>query len=334
MRYPVGKDRDEYLKKWYIASGFNERRSATYLHEGIDLNRIEGGDSDLSEPIYAVADYVLRYYHVTKHVNQNAYGIHFVYEIQTSAGPRWIHCEHVQANPPILSKQSGKEGDVIAYVGKTGTAVAHLHLAVYKVDPAAIGGIDVVVGDVATLNDWWIDPVKFFDQLAAGGNMSTMYKGLDLTNQDSMKVAVDVWDEVINKQLYLKKSEVFARYEVASLEELDAKIAGLKSRATDLGNQLGKLQAEVDNKLEIISRLQSELLTAQTDNKTLYTRLDDAAKTIEQLGKDKGTLAIEVAQLKQQIETLKQAPAEGSVTITLADLIKLILNQKLTIKRG
>ncbi len=44
-------------------------------------------------------------------------------------------------------------------------------------------------------------------QPASGGSMS-IYKGLDLTNQDSMKVAVDVFDDVVNKKLYVKQADV------------------------------------------------------------------------------------------------------------------------------
>lgn len=110
-------------------------------------------------------------------------------------------------------------------------------------------------------------------------------------------------------------------------------IRGLRSRITDLTNQLGTAQAEVTNKEEIISRLNTSLLQKDDEIKTLDDKLNLAAETITQLGKDKGNLAIEVEQLKIQVETLKQAQAEGSVTITLSDLFKLIWNQKITIKR-
>jgi len=42
--------------------------------------------------------------------------------------------------------------------------------------------------------------------------MSNIYKGLDLSNPESMKVAVDVWDEVVNQKLYIKKAEVDKNY--------------------------------------------------------------------------------------------------------------------------
>lgn len=164
--------------------------------------------------------------------------------------------------------------------------------------------------------------------------MATMYKGLDLTNQESMKVAVDIWDEVINKKLYVKLSDIQERFGVPDLDGLATKLSGKDSRITDLTNQLGTAQAEVKNKEEIISRRDAELLTAHADVKALLDRVEEAAKTIERLGKDKGNLAIEVEQLKIQVETLKAAQTQGELTITLKELFLLLWNQKITIKKG
>lgn len=107
-------------------------------------------------------------------------------------------------------------------------------------------------------------------------------------------------------------------------------IRGLRARITDLTNQLGISQAEVKNKEEIISRRELELLNCQNDVKALLDRIEEAAKTVSQLGKDKGNLAIENEKLKIQLETAKQ----GEFTLTLAQLIKMLLTQKIVIKKG
>lgn len=167
-----------------------------------------------------------------------------------------------------------------------------------------------------------------------GVTMATMYKGLDLTNQESMKVAVDVWDEVINKKLYVKLSDIQERFGVPDLDGLATKLSGKDSRITDLTNQLGTAQAEVTNKLEIIKQKDATIANLNLDNQTLIERLEQSAENCVQLGKDKGNLAIEVEQLKIQVETLKAAQTEGSISLTLADLFKLIWNQKITIKKG
>lgn len=37
--------------------------------------------------------------------------------------------------------------------------------------------------------------------------MSDLYKGLDLSNRESMKVAVDIWDRVINQKEFIERSD-------------------------------------------------------------------------------------------------------------------------------
>lgn len=164
-------------------------------------------------------------------------------------------------------------------------------------------------------------------------DMAIMYKGYDLTNQDSMKVAVDILVDVVKNNLYVKLEDIKTRYGVESLDQLDSQLSGYKSRITDLTKQLGIAQAEVTNKEEIISRRDSQLLQNQDDINTLIDRSNNQVKIIEELGKDKGRLAIEIEQLKIQVETLKQAQVEGSVTITRLQFIKLLLNQRITIRR-
>lgn len=111
-------------------------------------------------------------------------------------------------------------------------------------------------------------------------------------------------------------------------------IRGLRSRITDLTNQLGTAQAEQKNKEELLSRSQAKVLQLQDDINSLDDKLDISNNTVVQLGKDKGLLAIENEQLKIQVETLKQQAQQGEVSLTIADLFKLIWNQKITIKKG
>lgn len=226
-------------------------------------------------------------------------------EIWDSASPQYY--DFITNTPEGIPSK----GDIVIWNRRVGGGFGHVDVFVSSQDINNFTGFDQnwPTLDVCTLTKHnysnvigWLHPKE---------NMATMYKGLDLTNQDSMKVAVDIWDDVINRKLYIKLADIYARYEVDSLDQLDAKIAGLKSRATELGNENGRLQAEVDNKLEIISRREAELLATQGDVKVLMDRLEEAAQTIEQFGKDKGTLAIQVEQLKVQIETLKSGQVGG-----------------------
>lgn len=151
-------------------------------------------------------------------------------------------------------------------------------------------------------------------------------------NSDEIAVKKTDFENLVKKSTML--DEILAKYSVPDAQGLFSYTAGLSSRITDLTNQLGTAQAEQKNKEEIISRLQAEIAKRDDDIETLMSRLDQCANTVAQLGKDKGNLAIEVEQLKIQVETLKAQQVQGEVTLTIADLFKLIWQQKITIKKG
>lgn len=132
-----------------------------------------------------------------------------------------------------------------------------------------------------------------------------------------MKDRQKFWDE---------RDDLLRTIGAASVEEGKSMVAGFKSRITDLSNQLGTALAEVKNRLEQIGRLEAELLT-------LGTLLKERTDQVNQFARDKGELAVQVEQLKVQVETLKQQATQGEVTLTFGELIKLILQQKVTIKK-
>lgn len=129
------------------------------------------------------------------------------------------------------------------------------------------------------------------------------------------------WDE---------RDSILRELQADSVEGGINTIRGLRSRITDLGNQLGTYQAETKNKEELLSRCQQEVLNLQDEINGLQSRLDQSNNTVTQLGKDKGSLAIQVAQLTTQLETARR----GTYTITVAEFFKLLWNQKLSISKG
>lgn len=169
MRYPFGKSgtRGEVEKNWYVAQGFGEKTNYGY-HEGADWNLKTGGDTDLGEPLYAIADWEIAYYHLKSHL-ESGFGEHFVYQVESPWGVRWVHYCHNQNSIDPQKKNSGKKGDKIAEIGKSGrprnTLPAHLHLAIFKVDPSILpNGIDTIAKSKTQLNDWWEDPVAFLNK--------------------------------------------------------------------------------------------------------------------------------------------------------------------------
>lgn len=76
--------------------------------------------------------------------------------------------------------------------------------------------------------------------------MSNIYKGLDLSNPESMKVAVDTWDEVVNQKLYIKKAD--AHKDCVSKVDYDIVKEQLKT-ANDLLKQKQEESAPEDLEL-------------------------------------------------------------------------------------
>lgn len=129
---------------------------------------------------------------------------------------------------------------------------------------------------------------------------------------DEMIIKKTDFEKLVTKSSQL--DEVLAKYQVADAQGLYNQIQGLNSRITDLTNQLGTAQAEVKNKEEINSRLEKNNIEKDDEINSLINRLDLKNNEIAQLGRDKGTLAIEVEQLKIQITTLKQANQQAGIT--------------------
>ena len=163
MRYPVtaGGTKAEYLDKWYNAQDFGNPTSYGY-HEGVDLNLKTGGDSDLGQELKAISNGQLRYYHYSSHPTYG-FGRHLYYKIDGPWGTRWVHYAHCQDF--TASVRDVNEGEVIAKLGKSGTPYAHLHWAIWKVDPS--GMIDKIAKTLTDLNTYWEDPIKFVDKWMA-----------------------------------------------------------------------------------------------------------------------------------------------------------------------
>lgn len=162
MRYCVSNtgSREDFERDWYIAQGFGAVTSYGF-HEGADINLKTGGDSDLGQEIKAIANGRIVYYHKNSHPN-TGFGLHLVYRIEGAWGVRWVHCCHMQSEGFLGSAQDITEGQIIGRLGKSGTPYAHLHFAIYKVDPITVG-IDKFARNATELNQYWEDPIAFIN---------------------------------------------------------------------------------------------------------------------------------------------------------------------------
>jgi|SRR3989304_323679 len=162
MRYPVTADGSKisFEKDWYNAQGFGAQTSYGY-HEGVDLNLKTGGDTDLGQEIKAIANGKIVYYHFSSHPT-TGFGRHLVYRIEGAWGTRWVHCCHLGDTGFLNGVQEVTEGQIIGRLGKSGTPYAHLHFAIFKVDPVAFG-IDNIANTTSELNQYWEDPIAFIN---------------------------------------------------------------------------------------------------------------------------------------------------------------------------
>lgn len=152
MRYPAGKSNQDFLANWYDAQPFGSKTSYGY-HEGHDYNKNTGGNSDMNEPLVAVADGKIVYYHQNSHPT-SGFGRHMVLECDTTRGKRWYHYSH--CNEITAQVKEVKEGDIIGKLGNTGTTYAHLHFAVFKANPSTLyKGIDSIARNKTELDSNW-----------------------------------------------------------------------------------------------------------------------------------------------------------------------------------
>jgi murein DD-endopeptidase MepM/ murein hydrolase activator NlpD len=122
---------------WYIAVGFDQDyilNGRQQVHPGIDLNRVTGGDTDLGEPVYAVADGV-----VTAAAHYRVWGNVVLVRHSLPDGSRlWSQYAHLD-RIHVRGGQAVERGWQIGTVGKGdgGRYSAHLHFEIRVQDLAA-----------------------------------------------------------------------------------------------------------------------------------------------------------------------------------------------------
>lgn len=131
------------------------------------------------------------------------------------------------------------------------------------------------------------------------GTMSVMYKGYDLTNQASMKVAVDVLDEVVNQQLYIKKTDL-AEFEVENLDQLRIKIGNLNETITARDAQITKDDETIRNLNQLVNEKNNIISKSQSTISTLEQQLLDTTSRANSLEEQ----AILVPKLKEENDYL------------------------------
>lgn len=274
MRFPVGNgSKEEFEKLWYIADGFGTNRG-TYYHSGSDINLRTGGDSDLGQSIYAIAEGDKKYYHFASHPN-SGYGIHYVYKIEGPWGIRWVHCAHNRNDSPIKDKGHFPEGEKLSEIGKSGTNYAHLHLSIFKVDPGTLPkGIDTIAKTTTQLNDWWEDPIAFiikwstFTPPQPEEGYQVVHKGEILATYD--KNPQTTIDEQSSKIKVLSDSNAMLTQDNAILSST---VTTLEGDNAELVAEIRKVNSELADCKSASEPLIKELAFLEAENNTLKEQL-------------------------------------------------------------
>ena len=133
---------------------FNAQKFGENAHLGDDWNGLGGGDSDLGDPIYAIASGYVTFaeYHMPSWGNVIRM-VHFLPngdEVESL----YAHCKEMA----VKSKQWVKVGDKIGTIGNAdGRYKAHLHLEIREKIGLPIGP------GYATEQDGYVDPTEFIE---------------------------------------------------------------------------------------------------------------------------------------------------------------------------
>lgn len=320
MRYPLGKDNQDFLKRFYSAQEFGKPTSYGF-HEGEDFNTRTGGDSDLGEPLYAVADGKIVYYHNNSHPS-TGFGRHMVLQCETPRGTRWYgynHCQEI-----ITQVKEVKEGEVIGKLGKSGTPVAHLHFSVFKVDPSSLyKGIDSIAKTQADLNAYWEKfellsmPEKTYTQAEWQLERDERNKNWTLYQNTLTKVTElenNIADRAKATEEKDRQDQDYFDSLVVTLAPDPDEVKGMTNkeivkyevnkfidRESNLQKQLKDLQKEKDEEVRSLN------FTYQTKIRELEIKLGSAEETIDDL-------KVELDKLKELKPPTNQPPTEKPIS--------------------
>jgi murein DD-endopeptidase MepM/ murein hydrolase activator NlpD len=117
------------------------------------------------------------------------------------------------------------EGQPVAISDNTGNSTgAHIHWGYYTIPRNRQNGYGGFINQASLISE--------------NTNMPTeLYKGLDLNNKDSMKVAVDVWYEVVKENKYIKKEDSEAIFNQLK-NEYEGKLTNANNTSQGLADNL------------------------------------------------------------------------------------------------
>lgn len=322
MRLPIDQPH-----KWYNAQGFGVKTSYGY-HEGDDYNLKTGGNSDLGQPLFAVADGVVTSVH--SHTTKPTFGNHVHIRHDGTWGTVWSHFAHCQK---VLVKEGDavKEGQPVAFLGNSGTDSAHLHWAI-KLQPTGIDGIAKTKEDLAK----WTNPTEFVEKwktqptpAAPQPPMSKTYTEAEWqTERDERNKNWNLYQEQITEtQKFKEQYENLKKESESFLETLAGKLTTIVDRNEVLG-AIGRL-LEVEDQLNTANKKLSQLEKKHELGK------GDWKREMEELRAAIQKQQIENDRLLQRIDVLEGQIAQSKPSQELVSALQKLFSKLLErIKKG
>lgn len=185
MRHPVAK---VYITQKFGANPDSYKKFGYLGHNGLDYRAfLEGGERCYESGVSKV--YAPHHGKVIENsYDADGYG----YYIKIENDKEGSILAHMHGRPSYGVGSVVSEGELIGTQGTTGNSTGiHLHWGYYTLPRNRANGYGGMINQEPLL-------------LATGGSMPNEYKGLDLENQESMKVAVDMWYAVVHEKAYTK----------------------------------------------------------------------------------------------------------------------------------
>lgn len=298
-----------YLTQGYGVNAANYSKYGLLYHEGIDL-----GNTNKTAEIRALHNgIVVQDWDEPK----GNYGSYVVIWDDAQKCATW-YC-HLSANY-VDYGQRVKAGDVIGRMGTTGNVTGpHLHLNFVLTNAAGARLYNAASSNLGLLDPQHPldpNPPKFPPGVPAytvKWELPTSSEGQNMGDMDKWLANSDKWRGLV---WYLKGENT--NPEETPLQAIKDVIEGIRSRVTDLTNQLSGANAELTNRTEQVSRLKAQLLdeaklandrynalksqldSAGSEVPSLEARIGVLQSQVEDLAKEKGSLVSELATCKAQ----------------------------------
>jgi hypothetical protein len=224
MRFPT----DNFLTDWNTTAGYEYGDKTDYgYHEADDLNLNGGGNIDLGQPLYAVAEGEITSVHT--HTGSPTFGKHLHLKFQADGKDYYAHYAHCN-EIYVTEGQKVKQGDKIATVGNSGTTFAHCHFAI-KNQPTGIDGLAKTTDDLKK----WEPPIAFIKRHLNEVQMATitqkeldeirnrrdeLYNETITLNKRIEQVTQDLGKEQANSKTYLDQLNKITDEEKSTTEQL------------------------------------------------------------------------------------------------------------------